>query len=142
MAIFHALFPLACALEVILLERAFPGAWGVAALSLALGAQALRWWAVTTLGRFWNVRILVHPGGQAITTGPYRFMRHPNYLAVVIEMAAVPLIHGAWITAILFSIGNALLLRLRIPAEERALGDGYARAFAGRSRRRLTVGSS
>jgi methyltransferase len=135
MAIVHALFPISCAVEVIVFDRPFPGAWGVMALIMALLAQGLRWWAVATLGRHWNVRILVLPGGQAITAGPYRFMRHPNYLAVVVEMAAIPLIHGAWTTAILFSLGNALLLGVRIPAEERALGPFWEQAFMRRSHR-------
>jgi methyltransferase len=73
-----------------------------------------------------------------VTGGPYRFLRHPNYLAVVLEMAAVPLIHGAWLTAAVFSALNAALLSHRIPAEERALGAAYAEAFEGR--RRLVPG--
>ncbi len=73
-----------------------------------------------------------------MTTGPYRFMRHPNYLAVVIEIAAVPMIGGAIFTAIAFSIGNALLLAVRIPTEERAMGGQYADALG--SRRRFIPG--
>ncbi|MHB8799570.1 MAG: isoprenylcysteine carboxyl methyltransferase family protein [Thermoanaerobaculia bacterium] len=134
----HALFPLACAGEVLLLKRAFPGAAGFAALTVALAAQALRWWAVAALGHRWNTRIIVVPGGSPVTGGPYRFLRHPNYLAVVLEMAAVPLTHGAWLTALVFSALNAALLAVRIPAEERALGRPYAEAFEGR--RRLVPG--
>jgi methyltransferase len=69
-----------------------------------------------------------------VTGGPYRYLRHPNYLAVVLELAAVPLIHGCWRTALAFSVGNAILLAVRIPAEERALGELYQSAFAGRPR--------
>ena len=134
----HALFPLACAAEVLLLARPFPGAAGFAALAVALGAQALRWWAVATLGERWSTRVIVVPGAAPVTGGPYRFPRHPNYLAVVLEMAAVPLIHGAWLTAAVFSALNAALLSHRIPAEERALGAAYAEAFEGR--RRLVPG--
>lgn len=134
----HALFPLACAAEVLLLSRPFPDAAGVAALAVALGAQGLRWWAVATLGERWSTRVIVVPGAAPVTGGPYRFLRHPNYLAVVLEMAAVPLIHGAWLTAAVFSALNAALLSHRIPAEERALGAAYAEAFEGR--RRLVPG--
>lgn len=134
----HALFPLACAAEVLLLSRPFPGVPGFAALAVALGAQALRWWAVATLGERWSARVIVVPGAAPVTGGPYRFLRHPNYLAVVLEMAAVPLVHGAWLTALAFSALNAALLSVRIPAEERALGTEYAEAFEGR--RRLVPG--
>lgn len=127
----HALFPLACAVEVLALRRAFPGFLGVTALVAALVAQALRWWAVATLGWRWNTRIIVVPGAEPVTAGPYRFLRHPNYLAVMLEALAVPLIHGAWLSAIAFVCANAALLGVRIPAEERALGERYARAFAG-----------
>lgn len=130
----HALFPLACAAEVVALHRSFPGALGFAALALALAAQAVRWWAAATLGRRWNTRVIVVPGARPVTTGPYRHVRHPNYLAVMIEAFSVPLIHGAWVAAIVFVIANALLLGLRIPAEERALGEEYSRVFAGRPR--------
>jgi methyltransferase len=135
----HAVFPLACAVEVLGLHRAFPGAAGFAALAAALAAQALRWWAVAALGRRWNTRIVHVPGAKPVTSGPYRFMRHPNYLAVMLEAATVPLIHGAWITALVFVAANAALLAVRIPAEERALGPAYARPFAARRRRTAGV---
>jgi methyltransferase len=134
MAAFHAAFPAAAAAEVLLLQRAFPGAGGYVALTVALLAQGLRWWAVGTLGPAWNVRVVVAPDREPVTTGPYRFLRHPNYLAVVLEMAAVPLIHGAWLTAALASVANAILLVDRIRTEERALGPRYAELFAGRRR--------
>ena len=130
----HALFPLACAGEVLLLSRPFPGAAGFASLAVALGAQALRWWAVAALGERWSTRVIVVPGATPVTGGPYRFLRHPNYLAVVLEMAAIPLIHGAWLTAAVFSALNAALLAVRVPAEERALGRPWAEAFEGRRR--------
>jgi methyltransferase len=134
MVLFHALFPAAAAMEVLLLHRPFPGVWGFVALAVALLAQGLRWWAVSSLGPAWNVRIVVIPDAEPITRGPYRVLRHPNYLAVVLEMLALPLIHGAWLTAAVASVVNGLLLRVRIPAEEAALGPLYSRAFAGRPR--------
>jgi methyltransferase len=130
----HALFPLACGLEVLALHRAFPGLLGVMALAAALLAQGARWWVVATLGWRWNTRIIVVPGAPVVTTGPYRFLRHPNYLAVMVEAVAVPLIHGAWLSAAAFGLANAALLWLRIPAEERALGQVWATALAGKPR--------
>ena len=133
MVVVHALFPIACAAEVLVLKRPFPGAPGLVALTVALGAQALRWWAIATLGGRWNTRVIVVPGAAPVTGGPYRFLRHPNYLAVVLEMLAVPLTHGAWLTALVFFALNAALLAVRIPAEERALGRPYAEVFEGYS---------
>ena len=134
MAAFHALFLVSCALEVVLLHRPFPGAAGWVALGVVLAAQALRYWAIGTLGWRWNTRIVVVPGASPVTAGPYRFVRHPNYVAVIAEMVALPLVHGAWLTALVFSLGNAWILRVRIRAEERALGDAWRNAFAGRPR--------
>jgi methyltransferase len=103
-------------------------------LALLGGAMALRYWAIVALGRRWTTRIVVVPGLEAVTGGPYRWVRHPNYLAVVIEMAALPLVHTAWITALAGSIANALVLRRRIAAEESALrgSSDYDHAMAGR----------
>jgi methyltransferase len=134
MVVFHTLFLVACVAEVLLLQPAFPGGWGWAALGGAVVAQGLRYWAIATLGDRWNSRIIVVPGLAPVTGGPYRFLRHPNYVAVVLELASVPLIHGAWRTALFFSVGNAALLFVRIRAEEAALGELYAREFAHRPR--------
>ncbi|AKJ07693.1 methyltransferase [Archangium gephyra] len=134
MVVLHSLFLVACVAEVVGLSRPFPGALGFGALGVALVAQALRYWAIASLGDRWNTRIIVVPGLEPVTRGPYRFLRHPNYVAVVLELAAVPLIHGAWVTALVFSLGNALLLRVRIRAEEEAMGALYAEAFADRPR--------
>nr|AYM52781.1 hypothetical protein [Simulacricoccus ruber] len=134
MVLFHTLFLAACVAEVLLLGRAFPGALGWGALGGAVVAQGLRYWAITTLGERWNSRIIVVPGLAPVTGGPYRFLRHPNYVAVVLELACVPLIHGAWVTALLFTLGNAVLLHVRIRAEEQALGAGWAQAFRDRPR--------
>ncbi len=130
MATLHTLFLVACAVEVVWCRRACPGAIGAVACAAALAAQALRQWAIATLGDRWNVRIIVVPGAPPVTAGPYRLVRHPNYLAVVVELAAVPLAHGAWLTAVAFSLANALMLRVRIPAEEAALGGVWAATFA------------
>jgi methyltransferase len=134
MAGFHALFLGACAAEVIVLHRPFPGLLGWVALGAVVLVQGLRYWAIATLGWRWNTRIVVVPGEPPVTAGPYRWVRHPNYVAVVTEMVALPLVHGAWLTAAVFSLGNAWLLRVRIRAEERALGPAWEAAFAGRPR--------
>jgi len=129
MAAFHTLFIVSCGAEAIIFKRVFPGALGWIALAGAAAAQALRYWAVVTLGRRWNTRIIVLPGVPPVSSGPYRLMRHPNYLAVILEMVCVPMIYGCWITAIAFSAGNALVLRVRIRAEESALGQPYQQTF-------------
>jgi methyltransferase len=129
MTVLHLLFLPCCALEASF--RAFPGALGWVALAAALAAQGLRWWAIGSLGWRWNVRVIAVPGEPPLRRGPYKFVRHPNYVAVCLEMLFVPLIHGAWICAAAFSLANALLLRVRIRAEEQALGGAYQRAFDG-----------
>ncbi|MDQ1599598.1 MAG: methyltransferase, partial [Actinomycetota bacterium] len=78
-------------------------------------------WCISSLGRQWCTRIVVVPGLSTVTSGPYRFLRHPNYLAVVLEGIALPLVHTAWVTAAVFTVANAALLRVRIAAEEQAL---------------------
>jgi len=132
----HALLFAAAPLEVVLLERPFLPTLAVVSTTLVGLAMALRYWAIATLGDRWNTRILVVPGEPAVTGGPYRWIRHPNYVAVAIEMAALPLVHTAWITALLWSGASALLLALRIPREERALAEAsdYEARLAGRSR--------
>jgi methyltransferase len=128
MVALHAAFLLACPLEVWLLRRPFRPALAAAMAALLLAAQALRYWAILTLGERWTTRILCLPGAALVTGGPYRFVRHPNYLAVVVEMAALPLLHGAWLSAAVFSAANALVLAVRIRDEETALA-----RFAGRA---------
>jgi methyltransferase len=130
MTVFHTLFLLSCVVEPWVLARPFVLPWGLIALALAVAAQGLRYWAITTLGTRWNTRVIVLPEAAPVTGGPYRFVRHPNYVAVVLELAVLPLIHGAWLTAVVFTIGNALLLRVRVKVEEAALGSHYATAFA------------
>ena len=83
--------------------------------------QLLRYWAITSLGKYWNTRILVVPGLNLVKKGPYKFLRHPNYIAVIIEIAVIPLIFSCYITAIVFSVLNLVTLRRRIAIEEKAL---------------------
>jgi methyltransferase len=132
MVALHALFLAAAPLEVLLLRRPFRPLLGIAMLVLLAAAMTLRYAAIATLGGRWTTRILVVPGLPPVASGPYRFLRHPNYVAVVLEMAALPLVHGAWWTACVFSLANLLLLRVRIHTEERALtvAGPYASRFA------------
>jgi methyltransferase len=134
MVLFHTAFLVACAVEPLALHRPFPGPLGYAAFAGALAAQLLRYWAISTLGERWNTRIIFVPGDTPVTAGPYRYIRHPNYVAVILEFICLPLIHGGYLTALLFSVGNAALLYVRIRAEEQALGAEYQQAFSNKPR--------
>ncbi len=91
-------------------------------LGLFLLAQALRYWVIATLGKSWNTRILVIPGGSRVRRGPYRLLNHPNYVVVAIELFTAPMIFGAWMTALVATAANGcLLLFVRIPVENKAL---------------------
>jgi methyltransferase len=122
MAVVHAALLVSCVAEVAVADRPFVPWLGWPMVAVVLATQALRWWCVATLGSQWNTRVIVVPGHPLVTDGPYRWLRHPNYLAVTVEVAALPLVHTAWVTAVAFSVANAvLLLGWRIPVEERAL---------------------
>ena len=90
-------------------------------LILFILTQILRYWSIGSLGYYWNTKILITPGSALINTGPYRYLKHPNYLAVTIEIAVIPLFFSCYITAVLFSLLNFILLRRRIQIEENAL---------------------
>ncbi len=136
MKLLHVGFLFSCGAEVVLLHRPFIPVLGYPMLCLALAAMALRYWAVLTLGPYWNIRVIVVPGATPVTSGPYRSLRHPNYVAVIMEGLAIPLIHTAWLTAIGFSLLNAWMLRTRIRCEENALAThcGYGELMGHRSR--------
>jgi methyltransferase len=116
----HASFPIALVVEVLALH-ARPGRLAPLWIMLLLGAQGLRVAAMRALGERWTTRVLVLPGAPPVVTGPYRWLRHPNYVAVVTEFIAAPLLFGAWRTALVFSLANLMALRVRIRCEERAL---------------------
>ena len=130
-----ALFVLPLAEVAIARRRPRPAA-AAGWLGLLAGATALRWWAITSLGEAWNVRAVVADDLQPVTAGPYRWLRHPNYLALIIEFVAVPMAGGAWMSALVLSAANAAALLPRIRAEERQLerSPRYRAAFAGRKR--------
>ena len=123
MVALHTSLLAGCLIEVVLAHRGFVPALGWAMLGIVVAAQALRWWCIRTLGPQWNTRILVVPGLPLITAGPYRWLRHPNYVAVIAEGIALPLVHSAWITATVFTAANAILLTARIRTEDAALAN-------------------
>lgn len=122
MVALHSGLLLACIAEVYFADRPFLPWLGWPMLALVVLSQLLRYWCITSLGAQWNTRVIVVPGLGFVTRGPYRWLRHPNYVAVVIEGFALPLVHTAWVTALAFTVLNAvLLLGFRLPAENRAL---------------------
>ena len=124
MVALHTGLLLACIAEVFFADRPFIPILGWPMLAIVVLCQAGRYWVIASLGRQWNTRVIVVPGLGAVKRGPYRFswMRHPNYIIVAVEGIALPLVHTAWVTAIVFTLLNAiLLLRFRIPIENGAL---------------------
>jgi len=83
--------------------------------------QLMRFWVITSLGPYWTTRIITLPGTPLVRRGPYRLLRHPNYLVVTVEIAVLPLVFGAWRLALVFALVNAALLAWRIRIEEQAL---------------------
>ena len=110
-----------CWIEPIALHRTFISALGWPMFALVIGANLLRWWCISALGSRWSARVIVMPGQPLIRTGPYRYFNHPNYVAVIVEGAALPLMGSAWITAGTFTVLNLALLTVRVRCETRAL---------------------
>ncbi|MBA8827520.1 methyltransferase [Saccharopolyspora lacisalsi] len=121
MVVLHTGLLVGCLVEVAVAERPPLPVLAGSMLVLVVLAQVLRWWCIGTLGRYWNTRVLVVPGARPVRSGPYRLLRHPNYVAVVVEGAALPLVHSAWVTAVTFTLANAALLTVRIRCENAAL---------------------
>lgn len=132
----HASWLVAMLLETWALETPFVPWLAAIAGALFVIGQALRLAAMRALGPRWTVTVITVPGERAVESGIFRFVRHPNYLGVVLEIFALPLLHGAWITALAFTLANAALLRARVAAEERALesDSDYAAAHGARPR--------
>lgn len=121
MVLLHTGFLAGCLVEAIVADRPFVPWLGWPMLAVVLLAQGLRWWCITVLGHQWNTRVIVVPGLSLVASGPYKVLRHPNYVAVVAEGIALPLVHTAWVTAVVFLVLNIPLLTVRIRAEEAAL---------------------
>jgi methyltransferase len=118
----HALLLVSCIVEVRALDRPFVPWLGWPMLAVVVLSTVVRWRCIAALGKRWNPRLIVIPGAPLVRDGLYRWVRHPNYFAVAAEVAALPLVHSAWLTAIAFSIANALVLAVRIRVENAALG--------------------
>jgi len=121
MVAMHSAFLGACLLETWVLDRPWVPSLAVAAAAVLVAAAAGRYWVVATLGRRWTTRVVYVPGDPLVTHGPFRWLHHPNYVVVAAEVAALPLVHGAWLTAVTFTVANALLLRKRIAIENALL---------------------
>ena len=117
----HACVLAGAAAEVVFLKRPFFPLLAAVMGALFLAANALRWWVIRTLGAHWNVQVMDSARLGVVTAGPYRWVRHPNYSAVFVEMLALPLIHTAWITALAGTVAHAWVLRGRVAAEEKVL---------------------
>ncbi len=121
LVIFHAVVLVSSAVEVLFLHRPLIPALAISMSILFILSNALRWWVIRLLGGLWNVQIMDSTRIGFVTTGPYRWIRHPNYLGVILEVFSLPLIHTAWLTSIFGTLGYLLILRGRIHAEEGAL---------------------
>ena len=118
----HSLWLVSTLVEGVLRGPEFPPLWPVP-LAIFLLVQPLRYWAIFSLGESWNTKILIVPGAKLVRRGPYRYLNHPNYMVVVVEILTFPLIFGAWVTALVFTALNAILLYIRIREESRALAE-------------------
>lgn len=120
MVLMHMLFFICLIIEKVYWNRGLSYLWTIF-LSVFLVAQIIRIWAISSLGRYWNTKIIVLRNAKVIRKGPYRYIKHPNYFVVATELVVVPLLFNCYITACLFTILNSLILMIRIPEEEKAL---------------------
>lgn len=121
MVILHVAFLGSCALEPWLADRHFGPLAGPVALAVLLAAQGMRIWTMRSLGVLWTTRVMVVPGAERVTTGPYRWMRHPVYLAVFAEIVALPMVFGGWVTAATFTVLNLGIVAARVRIENTVL---------------------
>jgi methyltransferase len=136
MVLLHTSVLLGAALEVVFLKRPLIPWLAAIMFAIFLAANAVRWWVIRTLGQHWNVQVMDSTRLGVVTSGPFRYVRHPNYAAVFAEMLALPLIHTAWITATLGAIAHVAVLGQRLATEERMLfaNPDYRAAMAGKPR--------
>lgn len=119
MILLHVSFFICLLIEVIYFKSIGSLNYNLFVIFLLL--QLLRVWCLVSLGSFWNTKIIILPGAEVVVKGPYSFMRHPNYFVVCMEIAVLPLMFQAYVTAICFTILNLIILSIRIPIEEKAL---------------------
>jgi methyltransferase len=136
MVLLHGGVLAGAALEVWLLGRPFIPALGIPMIALFILANLLRWWVIRTMAEHWNVQVMNSIALGVVTDGPFRWIRHPNYLAVFVELLAAPLIHTAWLTALIGGLVHILVLRRRIAVEEAVLlaSPAYQAAMAHKPR--------
>ena len=127
----HTAFFVSLLVEVLVQKPTLSPIWGIL-VAVFLFTQVLRIWCLTSLGKYWNTKIIILPGADVVMKGPYRFIRHPNYVIVAIEIVVLPMMFGAYFTALLFTVLNAWMMSVRIPQEERALKDAtnYTEKFS------------
>lgn len=116
----HAMFFIILLLEVKAWQTELSPAWPLL-LSVFILTQFLRIWSITSLGKYWNTKIIILSGAPIVEKGPYRFFKHPNYLVVALEFMIIPFMFQAYFTALLFTVLNGVILFVRIQAEEKAL---------------------
>lgn len=135
LVIMHSLFFLVYIIEVLFFNLKLSPGWHLLG-SIFVLTQVGRIWVITSLGKFWNTKIIVLPHAEVVKKGPYRYLKHPNYTIVTIEFIIIPLLFQAYLTAILFTLLNIMILSVRIPAEEKALGKQteYEKVFTNRKR--------
>jgi methyltransferase len=136
MVVLHTGVLVGAACEVVFLHRPFIPILAAVCFVLFLASNAVRWWVIRTLGEHWNVQVMNSTRLGVITSGPFRYVRHPNYAAVFTEMLVLPLIHTAWITALAGSAAHVLVLSQRLATEEKVLfSDAHYRdAMSGKPR--------
>ena len=136
MVALHTLVLVGAATEVVFLHRPFIPILAAVMFVIFLAANAVRWWVIRTLGEHWNVQVVDSTRLGVVTSGPFRFVRHPNYAAVFAEMIALPLIHTAWITALVGTVAHIVVLSQRLSTEERVLfaNPDYRAAMSGKPR--------
>ncbi len=136
MVVLHTGVLIGAACEVVFMKRPFIPILAAVCFVLFIGANAVRWWVIHTLGEHWNVQVMNSTGLGVITSGPFRYVRHPNYAAVFVEMLVLPLMHTAWITALVGSAAHVLVLSQRLATEEKVLFSDarYRDAMSGKPR--------
>ncbi len=136
MVLLHTAVLIGAACEVVFLRRPLIPILAASCFVVFVAANAVRWWVIRTLGEHWNVQVMNSTRLGVITSGPFRYVRHPNYAAVFVEMLVLPLIHTAWITALVGSAAHVLVLSQRLATEEKVLfSDAHYRdAMSGKPR--------